>query len=104
MAGESDEKDKQESRKIALALSSIILITVIGTLLLWPAFSEIVSGSLSPGLGLRDAAVVAFFVAAVLMIVLTITAGDGLIGEVQFVIPGFLLFYLIIWLFIAWIF
>jgi hypothetical protein len=35
---------------------------------------------------------------------LTVASGDGLLGEIQFVLIAFFLFFIIIWLMIAWIF
>lgn len=104
MVGETDSKDKNESRRIAIVLIALVIVLGAGGLLLLPGLSEIATDHLSPGVGLRTAAVIAFFVSMVLMIVFAVASGDGLIGEVQFVIPGFLLFFVILWLMIAWIF
>lgn len=104
MVGETDEKDKTESRKIAIGLVSLVLIGVVGILFLFPAFTEIVSSGFAPGLGLRDSAVISFFITLVLMVVLAIAAGDGLVGEIQFMVGGFFAFFLIIWLLLAWLF
>lgn len=57
-----------------------------------------------PGMGLKTAAVVAFFVTLALFVVLAITAGDGLLGELQYMIAGFGSFFVVLWLMIAWIF
>jgi len=96
--------DKNESRKILLAISLLIVILGIGVVLLSPALGEIINQSFSPGLGLKTSAIISFFVTIVLMIVLTIVAGDGLIGELQFILGGFFVFFIIIWLMLAWIF
>ncbi|MBT3489975.1 MAG: hypothetical protein HN455_09935 [Gammaproteobacteria bacterium] len=104
MAGEIDNKDKDESRKIAIALVSLVFILGIAILLILPTLSEIVTVNLSPGLGLKDAAVISFFVTIVIMIVFAVSSGDGLLGEIQFILGGFFLFFVIIWLLIAWIF
>jgi hypothetical protein len=37
-------------------------------------------------------------------LVFAVAAGDGLIGEIQFIIPGFFLFFVFFWLMLAWIF
>ena len=58
----------------------------------------------SEGLDLKDSAVVSFFVSLVLVTILAIVSGDGLLGEVQFVVVGFLLFFIVFWLMIAWVF
>ena len=104
MVGETDEKDKNESRKIAIALIALILVLAIVAVLMLPALTEIATTHLSPGLGLKDAAVISFFVTLVVMIVFAIVAGDGLLGEIQFILFGFFLFFFILWIFIAWIF
>lgn len=104
MVGETDNKDKNESRRIAIVLIAMVIILGAGGLLLLPGLSEIATEHFSPGVGLRTAAIIAFFVSVVLMIVFAVVSGEGLVGEIQFVIPGFLLFFVILWLMIAWIF
>jgi len=104
MVGETDRKEKDESRKIAALLISLVVLLAAGALLLLSGLTEVVATHFEPGLGLRTAAVISFFVSAVLMIIFAIASGDGLLGEIQFVIPGFLVFFLILWLMIAWIF
>ncbi|MCW9015244.1 MAG: hypothetical protein OQL06_15865 [Gammaproteobacteria bacterium] len=104
MVGETDNKDKDESRKIAIALIALVLVLGVAILLMLPMLSEIVTVHLSPGLGLKDSAVISFFVTVVIMIVFAITSGDGLLGEIQFILGGFFLFFVIIWLLVAWIF
>jgi hypothetical protein len=48
--------------------------------------------------------VIAFFVTIGVFVTLAVTAGDGLIGEFQFMIAGFGGFFVVLWLMIAWIF
>ena len=100
MVGETDQKQKNESRKIALALVGVVSLVVIAGLLMLPALAE----AMAPGLGLKDAAIIAFFVTAILLIIFAVAAGDGLLGELQYMLAGFFLFYLIFWLMIAWVF
>ncbi|MGB4246890.1 MAG: hypothetical protein WBJ75_04135 [Pseudohongiellaceae bacterium] len=104
MVGETDKKDKDESRKILIALISLVLVAAIGALLLLPALGEIISVHMSPGLGMRDAAVISFFITIAILIVFAISSGDGLLGELQFMLAGFFAFFVIIWLMIAWVF
>jgi hypothetical protein len=104
MVGENDQKDKKDSRALAIALLALVLVLAGAVIMMMPVLSEIVDVHLSPGLGLKDSAIVAFFVTIVVLIVFAIAAGDGLIGELQFMIPGFFSFFLILWLMIAWIF
>jgi hypothetical protein len=105
VVGETDSKDKNDSRRIAIALILLVVVLVGAAVLMLPALGEIVSiADLNTGLGLKDAAVIAFFVTLVVMVVLAIAAGDGLIGEVQYMIGGFFTFFIFIWLMLAWIF
>ena len=104
MAGETDNKDKVESRKIAIALIILVLVLVISVALLLPTLTEIISVHLSPGLGVKDSAVISFFVSIIIMIVFAVASGDGLLGELQFILGGFFLFFFIIWFLTAWIF
>jgi hypothetical protein len=104
MVGETDNKDKNESRIIAIALVALVLVLGVAILLMLPMLSEIVAVHLSPGLGLKESAVISFFVTVVIMIVFAIFSGDGLLGEIQFILGSFFLFFVIIWLLVAWIF
>lgn len=104
MIGESDNKDKNDSRKIAVALISLVLVLVVSVLLMLPALNEIASVHLSPGLSLKDSAVISFFITIVIMILFAVASGDGLLGELQFILGGFFMFFVIIWLLLAWIF
>ena len=104
MTGETDSKDKDESRKIAIALISLVLVLVAAAVLMLPVLTEIATVHLSPGLGLKDSAVISFFITIVIMIVFAVASGDGLLGELQFILGGFFLFFMIIWILFAWIF
>ena len=104
MIGNSDLKDRNDSRKILLTLTVLFIILILSIIFMFPQFFEILSTSTSTGLGLKDSAVVSFFVSLVLVTVLAMVSGDGLLGEVQFVVVGFLLFFIVFWLMIAWIF
>nr|WP_067287164.1 hypothetical protein [Marinobacterium profundum] len=104
MAGDSDSKDKREARTLAIAIVVLLVLLVGAALLLLPQLAEISRVSLEPGLGLKDAAVISFFVTIALMVVFAIAAGDGFIGEIQFMLAGFASFFVIIWLMLAWIF
>jgi hypothetical protein len=99
-----DSKDKNESRKIDTALIALVLILGFSMVLLLPALADIATTYLAPGLGLKESAIISFFITAVLMIIFAVASGDGLLGELQFLLIGFLLFFVIIWLLLAWIF
>ncbi|MFC6671635.1 hypothetical protein [Marinobacterium aestuariivivens] len=104
MAGDPDSKDKREARTVLLAILVLLVILAAAALLLLPQLAQISSEHLAPGLGLKDAAVISFFVTVTLMVVFAIAAGDGFIGEIQFMLAGFASFFLVIWLMLAWIF
>ena len=65
---------------------------------------DIVVHAAGGGLGLKDAAVIAFFVTVITLVIFAVAAGDGLLGELQFMLSGFFAFFLVLWLLIAWIF
>ena len=104
MIGNSDLKDRNDSRKILLSLTVLFIILILSIIFMFPSFLEILSTGTSSGLGLKDSAVVSFFVSLVLVTILAIVSGDGLLGEVQFVLVAFLLFFFVFWFLIAWIF
>ena len=104
MVGETDNKDKDESRKIAIVLVALVLLLGLALLLMLPLLAEVVAVHFSPGLGLKSSAVIAFFISVSIMIVFALASGDGLLGELQFILGGFFLFFVIIWLLLAWIF
>ncbi len=104
MVGEADQTDKNQSRKIAIALIVLSLVVLGAAALLWPSVAELAATHLAPGLGIKDSAIIAFVVTIVIMVVFAIASGDGLLGELPFVLGGFLLFFLVVWLLIAWVF
>ncbi len=104
MLGDDDLRDKITSRKLLLLI--ILLLSVLAVAFLWivPSVFEVLSATMAPGLGLKEAAAISFLVTLVIMIVFAIAAGDGLLGELQFMLIGFFFFFLIVWLLLAWIF
>ena len=104
MAGDADRKDRQEARTLAIALIALVALLGLGLLLFLPSLAELAATHLAPGLGLRDSAILSFIVTVALMIIFAIVSGDGLLGELQFVLAGFFVFFLIFWLMIAWLF
>ncbi|WP_020210736.1 hypothetical protein [Gilvimarinus chinensis] len=100
----SDDKDKRQARSTLIALIVILALVVLASFFMVPLIAESTSGLFDDGLGLKNAAIIAFFVTVTLLVVFAISSGDGLIGELQFVLGGFFSFFLILWLMIAWIF
>lgn len=62
------------------------------------------AGYLDQGLGLKTAAMISFGLTLAVLVVLLVAAGDGLIGEIQFVLPAFFIFFVFNFLLIAWVF
>ena len=99
-----DIKDQKKALNIFLGIVALFVVLGIAAYLALPAVTEIVAIHFEPGLGIKTAAIISFFVTLVVLIVMAIAAGDGLLGEIQFMLPAFLSFFLILWLMIAWIF
>jgi len=104
MLGDEDRKDKNESRTIAIVLIGLVVVLGLALLLLLPPLSGFVEVHLDSGIGLKTSAIISFFVTVTLMVVFALAAGDGLLGEIQFMLGSFFLFFVIFWLMIAWIF
>ena len=100
----SDSADKRSARTTAVLLVMITLGLVAGIILLAPELFAAMEPAFSEGVGLRTSAIISFFVTLVVMLLFTLAAGDGLIGELQFVLPAFFVFFLFFWLGIAWLF
>jgi hypothetical protein len=101
MANRSDVED----RKLTVRLfAAIVVIVALAGAALFLLGGPLIAEHLSPGVGLRTAALVAFFVTLGVLVVMAIVAGEGLVGEIQFMIVGFAGFFLVLWLLIAWIF
>lgn len=99
-----DSEDKRTARTTAVLLVLILVALVAGIILLAPELFAAMDPLFSDGVGLRTSAIISFFVTLVVMLLFTLAAGDGLIGELQFVLPAFFVFFLFFWLGIAWLF
>ncbi|MBQ0796797.1 hypothetical protein [Zhongshania sp.] len=102
----NNTSDKDSKSALKIAIISLVLIALLGlaVAMFIPLASTFIDQYFSPGLGLKDAAVAAFFVTVVTLVVFAVAAGDGLLGELQFILSGFFGFFLVLWLLIAWIF
>jgi hypothetical protein len=104
MIGQSGDKDKKDARALAVVLIVLGLALTVTAFLAMPVLAEFNATHLAPGLGLRDAAIIAFVATLGVLVVFAIAAGDGLLGEIQFMLLGFFAFFLVLWLLIAWVF
>ena len=82
----------------------VVLGIVLLALIFLPNTFAWVVQLFEPGVGLKMASIIGFSVVTILFIVFAIAAGDGLFGEIQFMIGGFMAFWLIFTGMIAWIF
>jgi hypothetical protein len=102
--------DRDRTQAVTLAVVGGVAALALAGLVIWGAATLVpqvqawAMSVFSPGLGLKTSAIIAAVVSFLALIALTVTAGDGLIGEIQFVIPGFFLFFLFFWLMTAWVF
>ena len=101
---DDDARDRKAARTTGIALVVMVLILIGILVLLLPALGEFVATSLTPGVDLKAAALGSFIVTIVLFVLFAAVSGDGLIGELQFMLAGFFSFFLILTLLIAWIF
>lgn len=104
MSRGSEAKDKKEARKLAIVLVALIGVLVIAVVFALPVIADFNQNFLAPGLGVKDAAIASFVTTIIVLIVFALVAGDGFIGEIQFMLIGFFAFFLVLWLLISWIF
>jgi hypothetical protein len=104
----TDERDRRRAMQIVLGTSALaallVALVVLAAATSLPAISDWVSMTFDQGIGLKTAALWAVIVSVIILLLFAVAAGDGLIGEIQFIIPGFFLFFVFFWLMLAWIF
>lgn len=101
---DTDAKDRKAARSAGIALLVVLLLVIGGAMLLVPALGDFIATSLTPGVDLKGAALGSFIVTVILFVLFAAVSGDGLIGELQFMLAGFFSFFLMLTLLIAWIF
>lgn len=106
MPDASDRRDRKEALKLFVAAAvALLLLLIIGGSGLYYLVGLGESDPFAPGLGLKNAAIVSFAVSLVVILVMAVVSGgDAIFGELPFTILGFLIFFVIFWLMIAWIF
>ena len=101
---EGGRRDRREAVRIAVGLLLLVIVLGVAAVLAGPMLQAIFYDALEPGLGTRTAFVWGFGLTFALFIVFAIVAGDGVIGELPIMLGGFLAFWAIFSLSIAWIF
>jgi hypothetical protein len=106
MPSAGDRQDRKEALRLFVAAAiALLLLVLIGGAGFYYLVGLGASDPFAPGLGLKNAALVSFGVSSVLILVMAVVSGgDAIFGELPFTILGFLIFFLIFWLMIAWIF
>lgn len=104
MAGARECGERREARRLVLVIAVLLLLGLLAAVLLAPMLAEFHQLQLAPGVGMKDAAVMAFGASVAVFLVFALAAGDGLIGELQFMLLGFFAFFLVLWVLIGWIF
>lgn len=106
MSTDPDSEDKKQARMLALLL--ILMFAVIFGLIFYyatPVVSSIGATLNEGSVGVKQAAKISFIVSLLMILSFAIISGGGdLIGELPFMLFGFLGFFFIFWLLIAYIF
>lgn len=101
----TSSREDRADRRLSLTLFLAILVTIAIVLgLAWFLFGPAIAAAMEPGIGLRTAALIAFGLALAVIVVMAVVAGDGIVGELPTMVVGFLAFFFIAWLMIAWVF
>ncbi|HEX2256935.1 MAG TPA: hypothetical protein VHG92_09620 [Afifellaceae bacterium] len=91
-------------RATILALVALVAVALFVFLVVIPELAGWADVAFAPGVGLRTAAVISFFLTVALFVLLALVAGDGLLGELEVMIAAFFGFFTSFWLLIAWLF
>jgi len=97
------EGNRGDLKILAVLLAAAVVLIGILALAGGPLAQE-AAAALAPGIGLRTAAVWGFGVTVGLFVLFALVAGDGLFGEIQFMLGSFFAFFLVLTLLIAWVF
>lgn len=107
MPSAHDDRDRKEATRLLLAaaVALILLVAIVWGGLYYLFETANFSDPFAAGLGLKNAALISFDVSlAVILVMAVVSGGDAIFGELPFTIAGFLIFFVIFWLMIAWIF
>jgi len=108
LAMSGDLSDSRLALRILLGLSALVAfavaLVVMAMLITVPAVSPWLDQTFNSGIGLKTSAVISAVTSVLVLVVFAVAAGEGLLGEIQFMIAGFFLFFVFFWLLIAWVF
>ena len=104
----NDHRESRRALRILYGVSTLaalfVALIVLGAAVTLPGLSEWVAETFDSGIGLPTAAIISAVISIVVLIAFAIAAGEGLVGEIQFMISGFFVFFVFFWLLIAWVF
>ena len=104
MPSAHDDRDHKETRLLLAAAVALLVAIVWGGIYYFVEYANF-SDPFAAGLGLKNAALISFGVSlAVILVMAVASGGDAIFGELPFTIAGFLIFFVVFWLMIAWIF
>ena len=96
----SDRRERRQAWVAALGIAGVLALAVLAMAFV-PALAM---PALTPGLGLKTAAIIGFAVTFVVFVVFAVAAGDGVFGELPLMLAGFLFFWAIFSVTVAWAF
>lgn len=95
--------NRRDLKLLALVLlAAVVLVAVVAAL--FAPLGEGAQAALAAGLGIKEAVVWGFGTTVALLVLFALVAGDGLLGELQFMLGSFLVFFFVFTLLIAWVF
>lgn len=97
------DKNRGELKLLAIAILAALLLVVVVIAFFLPATTPVLA-SLGEGMGIKESVPWGFGVTVGLFVLFALVAGDGLIGELQFMLGSFFSFFLVLTLLIAWVF
>lgn len=97
------ERNRGDLKLLAIAILVAVLVLVAVIAVFLPAATPALA-TLSEGMTIKEAVPWGFGVTVALFVVFAVAAGDGLIGELQFMLGSFFSFFLVLTLLIAWVF
>lgn len=80
-----------------------VAVIIVGAVL-FPGIVADINAAFAPGIGLRTAALWGTGLSVAMVAVFAVIAGDGLIGEFQYMVAAFFLFFVFFTVMIAWAF
>lgn len=97
------DKNRGDFNILIVILAVVVVLIGVLVTLGGPLLQE-VAVAMAPGIGLKTAAMWGFGVTIGLFVLFATVAGDGLFGEIQFMLGSFFAFFAVISLLIAWVF